>query len=381
MKKTPRKNPKSRKIKPRKKFYIILISITVAVFILSLVMRKFPAAMEFVYSRYIYKFISQTISTIFGIFPISIGELLVYALVAFLIGFIIYSIIKSFYNLYKKKKKPFMPLMNLLVFMVTSSMILYSLFYIMWGFNHSRKSFAEVVGWEVKESPVSELYDLTAELAQKCNSLRKSTNVDEKGVVALNGSVDDAFKRSRVGYDRLAFDYPLLDGTYSRPKPVLTSKLMSYAGITGIFLPYTYEANVNTMTPESSLPQTIMHEMAHQRGFAREDEANFIGYLACKYHPDIDFQYSGYYHALTYSLNELYRHDAEQGDKIMGMLSDDVVNDMRYEDKFWKQFESPIEDISTAINDTYLKANNQLDGVYSYGRVVDLLLAERRVEQ
>ena len=170
----------------------------------------------------------------------------------------------------------------------------------------------------------------------------------------------------------------MLKGIYSRPKGVYSSKLLCYAGITGIFMPFTYEANVNMMTPDPSFPHTIMHEMAHQRGFSREDEANFVGYLACKYHPDYDFQYSGYYHALVYSLNTLYGYDKDKSDEIMGMLSKDVLKDMTYENNFWKQFESPIEEITTAINDNYLKANHQYDGVYSYGRVVDLLLAERR---
>jgi hypothetical protein len=37
-----------------------------------------------------------------------------------------------------------------------------------------------------------------------------------------------------------------------------------------------------------------------------------------------------------------------------------------------------VAEKADAVNNTYLKSNNQEDGVKSYGRMVDLLLAERR---
>jgi hypothetical protein len=53
----------------------------------------------------------------------------------------------------------------------------------------------------------------------------------------------------------------------------------------------------------------------------------------------------------------------------------DVKNDLMYSSNYWKQFETKVAEISNKVNDSYLKANNQDDGVKSYGRMVDLLLA------
>ena len=55
--------------------------------------------------------------------------------------------------------------------------------------------------------------------------------------------------------------------------------MLSYLGISGIFIPFTCEANVNATLPDWEIPFTACHELAHQRGFAREDEANYVGYL------------------------------------------------------------------------------------------------------
>jgi hypothetical protein len=118
--------------------------------------------------------------------------------------------------------------------------------------------------------------------------------------------------------------------------------------------------------------------MAHQRGFAREDEANFIGYLVCKAHKDVDFQYSGYLLATIYSMNALYKYDIDSYNELTAKYNEGVRRDLQNNSEFWKQFEGPIEEMQEKINDSYLKSNKQADGIYSYGRMVDLLLAEYR---
>ena len=135
---------------------------------------------------------------------------------------------------------------------------------------------------------------------------------------------------------------------YSPPKPVLFSELMSYADIAGMYFPFTVESNINTDGPFFTIPATMGHEMAHQCGFMREDEANFIGYLACKDATDPLTRYSGYSLAYDYALSAL---------------------------------EGPVAEASNAANNAYLKANQQQDGTRSYGRMVDLLLAEAREEK
>ena len=130
--------------------------------------------------------------------------------------------------------------------------------------------------------------------------------------------------------------------------------------------------------PDSFLPFTTAHEMAHQRGFAKEDEANYIAYIACINHPDINFQYSGTLAALSYSFNALRKSDTQKYKELILTCSNGVLNDFKYNQDFWKEYSGPIEKIDDKINDTYLKSQNQQSGTKSYGAMVDLLLAEYR---
>ena len=56
-----------------------------------------------------------------------------------------------------------------------------------------------------------------------------------------------------------------------------------------------------------------------------------------------------------------------------------VVGNFADNNAYWAQFEDQvIAQVSETVNDAYLKANNQQDGTQSYGRMVDLLLADFR---
>ena len=153
---------------------------------------------------------------------------------------------------------------------------------------------------------------------------------------------------------------------------------MSYEGISGFYFPFTGEPNVNIDIPASIIPCTVCHEMAHQRGFAREDEANFISYLVCSINPDVTFQYSGTLLALINSMNSLYKYAPQKYKTLIATYSKGLNRDLLELDQYWNYYEGPLEKLSTKINNTYLKANLQKNGVFSYGRMVDLLLAENR---
>ena len=128
------------------------------------------------------------------------------------------------------------------------------------------------------------------------------------------------------------------------------------------------------------VPWTMAHELAHQCGFMREDEANFIAYLACKESDDALMRYSGYLLAYDNAVSALRKVDPEAASAIGSGLSAAVRRDLAQRAEHWAQYEGPVQDVSNAANDTYLKANNQADGMRSYGRMVDLLLAEQRAE-
>ena len=116
--------------------------------------------------------------------------------------------------------------------------------------------------------------------------------------------------------------------------------------------------------------------MAHQRAIAREDEANYISFIACTTSGNEYFEYSGYYMAVINCLNSLYSVNYQLWVEAWQHMSSEMVEDISASQKFWQQYETPVGEISEKVNDTYLQANNIKDGAASYGRLTDLLLAD-----
>lgn len=156
---------------------------------------------------------------------------------------------------------------------------------------------------------------------------------------------------------------------------------MSYQQLQGIYSPFTAEANYNSDMPDQDKPSTICHELSHLRGFMREDEANFISYLACMASDSAAFRYSGAILAFIHSGNALYREDPEGFREIRAKLCEQALRDLADHNAYWNSYDGAVADAADRINDTYLRANAQADGTKSYGRMVDLLLAWNREKE
>lgn len=167
-----------------------------------------------------------------------------------------------------------------------------------------------------------------------------------------------------------------LSGYYSRPKPVFFSEFLSALGIEGIFSPFTLEANYNKAMTSFLLPYTICHELAHQKGYMKEEDAGFIAYLACKNSSSEVFQYSGLFHALIFSLNALKAETtAEEFNEIYGSLPEQIKLQLIYIKERSSVQSATFKAATKKVNNLYLTANAQ-SGTKSYGDMVDLLIAE-----
>lgn len=344
--------------------------------LLSFISSLSPMQVESIYSKFIFKPIGQALSTITGFIPFSAAEIIVIFLGVFAIFMLFSTIVRS----YRQKRDRKSILLGFILNIVVFFSILYFAFNIIWGLNYYRQPFSVIAGLNVAPASIDELEDVCESIIEEANDLRNIVAEDENKVMYIKGGYKDIFNRAFKGYQKASEVYSELGGKYGNPKGVFFSEAMSYTGISGVYFPFTAEANVNTAIPHSMLPATACHEMAHQRGFAREDEANYIAYFTCRLHPDADFQYSGTLLALINSMNALYGHDRERYLRLRDKYSEGVRADLSYISSFWQKYEGPVEEISNKINDTYLKANRQKDGVYSYGRMVDLLIAERRLK-
>ncbi|KJS23352.1 MAG: hypothetical protein VR72_01580 [Clostridiaceae bacterium BRH_c20a] len=355
----------------RRKYLIILLPISL---LLANISAFFPNIVERIYSNGVYPIIGQSLSIITGFLPFSVAEVIVILL--FLL--IILSLIRTIILLIRGKGRRKETALRYFVNALALGSVIYFGFVIIWGLNYNRLPFSDIANFNVQPITVQELAKVCEDLVDKANALRDMVSEDENGVMQISGGKASVFRRASVGYELAAGKYPELGGRYGPPKGVFISKLMSYAGIGGVYFPFTGEANVNTLTPDSALPSTATHEMAHQRGFAREDEANYIAYVTSTLHPDPDFQYSGTFLALRHTMNTLRRYDLDEYNKLRARYNEGIERDLADLAAFWEKYEGSFERLSSEINDLYLKSNRQEEGIYSYNRMVDLLVAEYR---
>jgi hypothetical protein len=254
----------------------------------------------------------------------------------------------------------------------------YLSFVLLWGLNYRRQPYAELAGLDTRPAAVEELSAVCERLVGEANRAREGLKEDDGGVARLADGLGGALRRAHFGYDEAAREQTALSGPNARVKPVLLSTPMSYLGLSGIFSPFTGEANVNTTLPAPDVPFASCHELAHAHGFAREDEANYIGYLACTRHPDADFRYSGLLGASVYGMNALNRVDRSAYARLDALRTPGVRRDLRALVAWAERYRGPAERASRVVNNAYLKMQGQKEGVRSYGRMVDLLIAERR---
>lgn len=340
-------------------------------FILVLIAKNNSAFAEW-YTVNIYHYISQAWNFLSALLPFSLAEFIVVMLVPFALTYIVVSIVKIIKKKGSRGKTAYKAFLNV----ICAVSLVFFLFITNFGICYYRNTFAETNGIEIRESTVDELYSLCIDLAKNASKARENLSEND-GIMTLT-SLNEAKAETQKAMNSLYEKYPTIFGGYSKTKSVMLSELMSYTQITGVFFPFTFEANVNVAVPEFSIPATMCHELSHLRGFAREDEANFIAYLACINSDNAEVQYSGYMLAFIHSVNALYSYDVEKYQEVFSYLSDKAKSDLNANNEYWAKYETPVAEVASSINDSYLKANSQDDGTKSYGRMVDLLLAYSR---
>jgi len=355
----------------KQSFLILLLPLG---FLLTQASKLFPNFIEQFYSSYLYKIIASILSAGTGFLPFSLAEFII----IFFVAFTLWYILKTILILYKCNNKRLKLFKKFVLNILAASGLIYFSFQFLWGFNYQRLNIDKIFQLNVRKSSSNELSLLCQSLVNSSNTLRKNINVNQYGVMKIPYNKNHILYVAHLGYDRASLKYSKLKDDYGTPKAILLSNSMCYTGITGFYFPFTNEANVNMAEPDSFLPFTTVHEIAHQIGFAKENEANYIAYIACINHPDINFQYSGTLAALSYSFNALWKSDPHKYKELILTCSKGVISDLKYNRKFWEGYSGPMEKMGDKINDTYLKSQNQKSGTKSYGEMVDLLIADYR---
>ena len=359
-------------LKLKRLWLLLLLPISFAMTSLA---ARFPHVTEQVYSTGLYRYLSQGAARVTGAIPFSLAEWVLLSAAAAVFGYIALTILKIKRTPGKRMK---IAVTALATFCCVFSLIVFG-FTVLCGFNYHRPSLAETSGLTVKPSSAGELAAMCFALAESTNASAENVLRDEGGVMLHSfGGYYEMAKAAADSFSSLEDRFPALSGYTPRAKPVVFSRALSIADLVGVYFPFTFEANVNVDVPDYKIPSAMTHELAHYKGIMREDEANFIAYLACRESGNADFVYSGNMLALGHSLNALHRADPEAHGLAVETLSPLVAADLNANYWYWRQFEGPVAEVSGRVNDAYLRTNRQALGVQSYGRMVDLLLAEYR---
>lgn len=153
---------------------------------------------------------------------------------------------------------------------------------------------------------------------------------------------------------------------------------MSIIDYTGFFCPFTAEANVNMDFPEALFAAVVAHELSHQRGVAKEQEANFVAVLASLASGDVDYCYSACLFAYIHLRNALAGVDSAALSRIDEGLCDSVKADLAENNRYWAAFETPVRTVTNTVYEGFLQSYGQTLGLRSYGACVDLLVGYYR---
>jgi hypothetical protein len=316
----------------------------------------YPGWVERNYTYGIYPVIARVQRWLMGWVPFSLGDLFY----AFLILLVFYQLFRLIKILYRKQftRKYFVNGLQQAIFFI---LFVYVLFNLLWGLNYNRLGISAQLQLKVQRYSAADLNTLTFTLQKKLNHY--ATSVTEAQRDSFNRK-SRLFDLAAKAYDHVGNQYHFLK--YERPsvKPSLFSYFGNYLGFQGYYNPFSGEAQVNTTIPRFLEPFVATHEIAHQLGYGKENEANFVGFLACRTSESPALKYSVYFDMYSYAIGEVFRRDTTTARIFQQKLHD-----------FYKRHKNPVEPVIMWFYGHYLKANNQPAGKQTYNEVVAWLIA------
>lgn len=325
----------------------------------------------------------ETYGRLTGLFPFSVGEWLLYLAVLLLAILLLFSLVRVvFCCILPEKGKAFyrkyMTVM-LWIFGIVSVIMTLNCF-LLYHVSPMNERY-EIGSKNKREYGAEEIRILRNYAVEQANILAQQMKRDEKGYLIYEGDMKaEAIRQMK----RLGEVYENLQGYYPAPKPLYASDFFSQQYIMGYYFPFSMEANYNDRMYVVNMPSTMCHELSHLKGFILEDEANFIGYLACVDSEDAFFRYSAYLSVIYYLDRDFYKAIGENQERYLSnpLISMQVLEDKKFlTGEEWKKVEEEavldteiVKEASDIIVETNLTLNGVKDGKISYSRVVDLLL-------
>lgn len=335
---------------------------------------NFREWVEQYYTMGVYPLIATSLRFITGFFPFSVGDL-------FYLVILVYLLIKIFIALKRVKAwKKIDFFIALGTSVITSIIKLYVVFMVLWGLNYSRTSIDTQLKLKPYNYDTASISSITNELIDTVNTIRRKLSGRKLPVYELSVIVKESirsYESLRIIHKDFTYRFPAVKQTFFTP-------LADYGGFLGYYNPFSGEAQLRTDIPNVMIPFVTCHEIAHQLGYAGEDQANFVGYLACSVSNDPFFRYSVYLDLLNYALSEQYRlystdSDFRRFEKVIQQNKARMDTLVRLDRKMIKQFfdkrRNNVAPVVSTLYDQYLRMNKQFAGIGSYDLVVKWLIA------
>ena len=346
-------------LKNKKK--LIALSIIPQYLVIKL-LSNYPDFVEQYYSNGLYPIISKFLRYTLGWMPFSFGDL-VYT----------FGSIYAIRWFYKNRKRLLKDTKYWFIDVFAAFAILFGAFHLFWGLNYHRLPLHKSLNLE-QDYTTEQLVKVTELLIEKSNSLHSEISENDTLKVDIPLTKSEIFKMTPSGYENLMQRFPHLEYHPKSLKKSLYSYPLTYMGFSGYLNPLTNEAQVDGLIPVFKFPTTSAHEIAHQLGYAAENEANFIGFMATTNNDNIYFKYAGYTFALRFCLNEIYRRDEALYEDVVLNVNEGILKNYKEVRDFWEAHENPAEPLFKIFYSNFLKANKQSKGMQSYNYVVALIV-------
>ncbi len=328
---------------------------------------------ESFYSQFIFYYITRGLSSINKyVQTIALGEI-IFALLIVWFGFwALWYLRRSFRRetrLYNVVKVFFLQIFWLMG-------ILVPIFLAFWGLNYQRLPLAETLAFDRTPTRTGELESIGLQIVSGVNSnydLARASR-ESTGERPAPVSRDAIFKSIERGFQNEPLLGEAAKGVFSDPKPLILSRLTTWTGTSGFYIPFTGEVTFNEDIPTYDLPMAIAHHKAHQRGYAREDEANFIGYIVCINSTDPYVRYSGYLYGLKV-LSVLSKGNLDRFNELRSRVNEGPQADIREREAFWERMKSStMGAVSRRIFSAYLRVNRVSGGIKNFDEDVPLII-------
>lgn len=327
----------------------------------------YPSFIEKYYTNGVYPIISRILRILFGWIPFSLGDLF-YSFLLLIVFYKMFQLTRIIWNKKFNRQYLIAGLQQLIFFFL----FVYVLFYLLWGLNYNRLGSASQLDLKLVKYSNTDVDTLLSKLTERLNTYADRFSTEEKKILNRKRNL---FSETKEAYDSAIAYYPFIQYQSRSIKPSIFSYAGNYLGFQGYYNPFSGEAQVNTTVPQVLEPFVTCHEVAHQIGYAKENEANFVGYLAAKHSSSSYFRYSVYFDLFNYTFNDLSKKDSSAARKYIAQLHPQVKKDMKEWSDFYLRHRNPLESIIAWGYGQFLKANNQPAGKRTYNEVVAWLVA------